>query len=239
MKFMTDVKKYIWVFPLIGGIITLISLVTPAVSVNLMGMITASLWFWDLYTWNFTMLSSGTEFVMEPLVLIPSLISTCLLTIGGILLLVTAMRLKRRNLEQVNIETPSILGGVVILIAEIVWLSMVPTFFPLAKYYGSYPGSFWSLYGLSFHTVGFGIIGGFFSTVIAFGGAGAAHYYSKEREVKFPEKKEIAPPTKEPTASETPEQKFCTECGAEIEDPDIKFCGKCGFELKPPALAPL
>jgi len=236
---MTDAKKYIWVFPLIGGIITLISLLTPAVSANLMGVITASLWVWDLYTFTFVD-TFGTEFVTEPLVLIPSLISTCLLIIGGILLLTTGMKLKNRNLEQVNIKVPSILAGVVILIAELLWLSMVPTFFPMTKYYGpSYPGTFWSLMGISFHTAGFGIIGGFLSTAIAFGGAGAAHYYSKEREVIVPEKKEITPPIKGPTASETPELKFCPECGAEIEDPNIKFCGKCGFELKTPALAPL
>ena len=54
-----------------------------------------------------------------------------------------------------------------------------------------------------------------------------------------PEKKEIAYPTKGPTASETPELKFCPECGAELEDTDIKFCGKCGFDLKPPELTPL
>jgi hypothetical protein len=182
---------------------------------------------------------SGTEFVTEPLVLIPSLVSTCLFIIGGILLLVTAMRLKSRNLEQVNIKTPSILAGVVILIAEILWLSMVPTFFPMTKYYPGYPGTFWTFTYMSFHTVGFGIIGGFLSAVIAFGGAGAAQYYSKEREVKVPDKKDKILLTKEPTTSETPELKFCPECGAEIEDPDIKFCGKCGFVLKPPEIAPL
>ncbi|GAH38305.1 unnamed protein product, partial [marine sediment metagenome] len=130
--------------------------------------------------------------------------------------------------------------GVVILIAGIVWLSMVPTFFPLTKYYGiSYPGNFWNFTYMSFHTVGFGLIGVFLSTFIAFGAAGAAKYYSKEREVIVPEKREIAYPTKGPTASETPELKFCPECGAKIEDPEVKFCGKCGFEFKTPEIAPL
>jgi len=236
---MTEVKKYIWVLPLVGGVIALISLLTPVVSVNLMGMITGSLWMWDLYTYNFAMVSSGTEFVMEPLVLIPSLTSTCLLVIGGILLLTTGMKLKNRNLEQVNVKVPSILAGIVILIAEILWLSMVPTFFPLQRFYSGYPGTFWTYSYMSFHTAGFGLIGGFISTFIAFGAAGAAQYYSKDREVVISDKKEKFPLTKEPTTSETSELKFCPECGAEIEDPDIKFCGKCGFDLKPPELAHL
>ncbi|MHA1986204.1 MAG: zinc ribbon domain-containing protein [Promethearchaeota archaeon] len=236
---MTDAKKYIWVIPVIAGFFAIVSLLTPAASLNYMGMISADLWMWDLYTWNYTMVSSGAEFVGEPLVLIPSIISTSLFVIGGILLLVAAIRLRVRNLEQVNITIPSVLSGVAIIIAEIMWLSMVPTNFPTSRFFSGYPGTFWKFYAMSFHTVGFGIIGGFISAAIAFGGAGVAYYYSKERKVTSPKKKEVTPPIKASPVSETPERISCPECGVEIKDLTMKFCGNCGSALKPPEIAPL
>lgn len=161
------------------------------------------------------------------------------MTVGGVLLLITAARLKGRNLDQVNIKTPAILGGVVILIAELFWIIAVSLMFPMGRILPLPGATFWNFAGMTLHSPGFGVIGGFLAAGISFIAAGAAHYYSKERKVKIPEKKEVVPTIKEPTPSETPELKFCPECGAEIEDPNIKFCGKCGFEFKAPELAPL
>jgi len=231
---MAEVRDYVWLFPLTGGIIALISLVTPAVSVTLMGLISGSLWFWGLYTYNYGGMYYGTEFVMDSLVLIPSLITTCLLVIGAVLLLVAALNLRRKNLQQVKIGTLSILGGAVILVALLLWLFTVPTFFPLQTYYPGYPGTFWNYIGNSFHSVGFGIIGGFLSAIISFVGAGAARYYSKERVVTIPKEKKIMPSTGEQKPQLKSELKYCPECGAKIEDPNTKFCGKCKFQFKTP-----
>ena len=246
---MTDVKKYVWVIPAIAGIIAIISLLTPVASLNYMGMLSANLWMWDLYVYNFSgaMGPVGTEFVTEPMVMIPSLISTSLIAIGGVGSLITGAILKNNDELRKGV-IPSALMGVLVIIGAFLWLILVPTNFPMETYFGSVPPgmgtlTFWNLsamgISISLHTVGFGFIGGILAAILAFGGAGAARYYSKEREVMVPEKKEIAYPTKGPTASETPDLKFCPECGAELEDPDIKFCGKCGFDLKPPELAPL
>ena len=243
---MADVKKYVWAIPVIAGILAIVSLLTPVASMNYMGILSANLWMWDLYTHNFTGFSSSTEFITEPMVMIPSLIATSLIFIGGVGCLASGFIL-RKNDELRKGIIPSALMGTLFIVGEFLWLILVPANFPMGNYFPPAPpgGSltFWAVgfggMSINLHTVGFGLIGGFIAAVIAFGGAGAAHYYSKEREVIVPEKKEIGPPTKEPIASETPELKFCPECGAEIEDPDIKFCGKCGFEFKTPTLSPL
>lgn len=71
---MAELKEYVWVFPLVAGVIAIVSLLTPAASMNLMGMLTANLWMWDLYIYDFSAVMGpvGTEFVPETMV--PSLI---------------------------------------------------------------------------------------------------------------------------------------------------------------------
>ncbi len=49
---MADVKKYVWVIPVITGIIAIISLLTPVASANFIGAASANLWIWDLYEWR-------------------------------------------------------------------------------------------------------------------------------------------------------------------------------------------
>jgi hypothetical protein len=200
---------------------------------------------WNLYTYNISLVT-GADFITEPMVMIPGLIATILIVIGGVGSLGTGIMLRNSDKLRKGI-VPSALMGIMFIISGLLWLILVPTNFPMGDYFPPAPPggtlTFWAVgfggMNVNLHTVNFGLIGTFITAVLAFGGAGAASYYSKEREVKDLEKKEIVPPTKEPTASETPELKFCPECGAEIEDPDIKFCGKCGFVLKPPELAPL
>ncbi len=240
---MAEIKEYIWIIPLIGGIIAIITLLAPAASMNISipgSSIRADLWLWGLYNYNFMELLVGSDFIMLEV----SLITTVIIALGGILLIGSSIGLKK-NLR--NIRNFSIIAGMLVLVAEILWVIIVPTGFPMEQYWGIVPPgftlTFWSFgsggISISLHTIGFGVIGGIISAVIAFVGAGAAHYYSKEREVIIPGEKEVFPTTKEPTASETPKLKFCPECGIEIKNPDHKFCKKCGFKLKLPELVPL
>jgi len=195
---MTEVKKYIWVLPVIVGILAIVSLVTPVASMDYMGMgmLTANLWMWDLYTYNFSSVSVGTEFVTELMVMIPSLIATSLIAIGGVVSLVYGLRL-RKNGDVRKIITPSALMGILFIAGELLWLILVPVNFPMETYFGPLPPeiTFWNYSAMgmtvSMHTMGFGLIGGFLAAVLAFIAVGVARYYSKEREVIVPEKKEI------------------------------------------------
>ena len=195
---MTEVKKYIWVFPVIVGILAIVSLLTPVASMDYMGMgmLTADLWMWDLYTYNFNMVLVGTEFVTELMVMIPSLITTSLIAIGGAVSLVCGLRL-RRNGDIRKIIAPSALMGILFIVGELLWLILVPANFPMETFFGPLPPeiTFWNISSMGItipmHTMGFGVIGGFLAAILAFIAAGVARYYSKEREVIVPEKKEI------------------------------------------------
>lgn len=236
---MANMKDYIWVFPIIAGILAFIAIVTPVASINLMGTVTANLWMWDLYIYNYGGMLVGTDFITEPMVMIPSLIATILIAIGGVGSLVSGITLKRNDKIR-KVIIPSAILGILFILAELLWLILVPLNFPIESYLGPPPPGvtydFWNInaYGISMslHTVNFGVIGGFLAAGLAFGGAGAAYYYSKEREEKIPEKKEPKPPVEKTKPSDAPTLKFCPECGADIEDPSLKFCGKCGHEFK-------
>ena len=240
---MTEIRDYIWVFPIVAGVLAIFSLLAPALSSSYMGFITTNLWFWDLYNYNFLGIYTGTVFVPETMVIVSSLITTAILATGGIVLLVSGMANKSGRFELKTVRNLSLLFGVLFIISDILWLIMVPMNFPIETYFPNPDPltitiTFWNMSAMGgsipLHNVGFGIIGAFISAGIAFGGMGAAHYYSKERPVKIPEKKEVIPPTKEPSPPVKAEFDTCPECGAKIEDPSIKFCGKCGFEFKIP-----
>ena len=240
---MTEIRDYIWVFPIVAGVFTVVSLLAPALSYSFLGYISTNLWFWGLYNYNFVTVYTGTVFVTETMVIVSSLITTGILATGGILLLLSGMANKSGRFELKTVRNLSLLCGVLIIISDIFWLIMVPMNFPIETYFPNPDPltitiTFWnmSIMGTPFplHGVGFGVIGGFISAGIAFGSMGAAHYYSKERPVKIPEKKDVMPPTKEPSPPIKAEFDTCPECGAKVEDPSTKFCGKCGFEFKIP-----
>ncbi len=238
---MTETRNYIWIIPLIAGILAIVSLLAPAAYFNFRFYgysIMDNLWLWGLYA--APPYGSPVEFVPSPLVMIPSIVTTALIALSGILLIVFAAKAKGRS-ELLPVRNVSIMAGVLILASEILWLILVPLFFPIEAYWGTVPPgmtlTFWTLsypyYGLSIsiHNVGFGIIGGFIAAVLSFIGMGAAHYFSKQRPEKIPKTVVPATPIEKVEPIAKTDFLFCSECGAKIEDPNLKFCGNCGHEF--------
>jgi hypothetical protein len=169
---------------------------------NFLGILRADLWLWDLYMNNASGITR-VDFITDSFVLIPSIITTILISISSILLLLGSIQTKRRSYKLKTLRNISIISGAFILFAEILWLIMVPLFFPMTSYWDwflsaySTPYTFWSIPLLFFsyplHQAGFGIIGGFLAMGLAFGGAGVAGYHSKERAIKIPEKMRTTP----------------------------------------------
>lgn len=236
---MAEARNYIWIIPLIAGILAIVSLLAPAAYFNFRFYgysIMDNLWLWGLYA--APPYGTPVEFVPSPLVMIPSIITTALIAVSGSLLIVFAAKAKGRS-KLLPVRNVSIMAGVLILASEILWLILVPLFFPMEDYWGVVPPgfelTFWSMsymgMSISIHNVGFGIIGGIIAAVLSFVGMGTAHYFSKQRPEKIP--KTVVPVTPiekvEPTAKS--DFIFCPECGAKIEDPNLKFCGNCGHEL--------
>ncbi len=236
---MADVKRFIWLIPLIGGILAIIATIaTPAVSMNFMGMARDNLWMWGFYTLEAAMPGpeSVAHFIPNLLGLIISIVVTALIVVSGILLILFAV-LSRKGSRLKLVRNMSIIAGVLIIAGEILWLIMVPANFPYDQYgfWSGYPGDFWKYcYGpicLNMHNVGFGIIGGFMAAGLAFLAVGMATYYSKERTEKVTKVKEPILPSEEKSTVTKTELLFCSECGSKIEDPNLKVCTNCGHKF--------
>ena len=183
---MSEIKIKIWVFPVIVGALALLSLITPVASLNFMGVEVANLWMWGLYVYDYGGVVVGTEFVSDPMVMIPSLIATSLIVIAGVGSIVSGL-LVRKSDKIRKIVIPTALMGILFIAGALVWFVLVPANFPIEAYLGPPPlGGTMDLWSLNYmgtstplHTIGLGLIGGFLAGVLAFGTMGAALYYSK------------------------------------------------------------
>ena len=110
---MAEARNHIWIIPLIAGILVLFAtLIFPAAYMNLMGYITDNLWLWGLYA--APPYGSPLEFVPSPLVMIPSIVTTALIVVSGILLIIFAIIGKARS-KLSGIRNISIVSGILIL----------------------------------------------------------------------------------------------------------------------------
>lgn len=183
---MSEIKVKVWTFPVIVGTLAILSLLTPVASFSFMGESIANLWMWDLYVYDYGGAVVGSEFISEPLVMIPSLIATSLIVIAGVGSIISGLLLRKSNNLR-KFAIPTALLGILFIVGELVWLVLVPANFPIEAYLGPPPlGGIMDLWSMTYmgtrvslHTMGFGIIGGFLAGGLAFGEMGAAFYYSK------------------------------------------------------------
>lgn len=184
---MSEIRIKIWVFPVVAGTLAILSLLIPVASYNIMGVSIANLWMWGLYVYDYGGVVVGTEFISEPMVMIPSLIATSLIVIAGVASIVSGLILRKTgNLRKFVI--PTALMGILFIVGTLVWFIFVPANFPIEAYLGPPPlGGTMDLWNMTYmgstvslHTMGFGLIGGFLAGIIAFGELGLALYYSKK-----------------------------------------------------------
>jgi hypothetical protein len=231
---MSEVRKYIWIMPFIGSIITAISLFTPAI------IFPGSPH--QLIFMNGFYLFVGGGYPVPGYLSIPSLM---IVGIGCfILILICTIILFISPLTHREKETPGswlalgilLIGGTIVYIAgtELGYfiyriIHMVP------------PVSFWSGGIPSFAVVG-PFIGGGLSILGYIIGKTAG--VKEEVEIKPISKAEPVEVRQEPkimeevtlTASEpvvkTHMVNFCPVCGEKIPDIEAKFCPGCGYNLK-------
>lgn len=221
--------EYVWLIPLISGILAIIAFVTPVAFFNRMG-ISWYWWMWNLSVMGVSGLGSESIFISEIDFMIPSLIISCIMILSIITLLSLAIKARTRNLDMKNFESVSITIGTLLIGSNIYYLLAMD----IAFYDGIVLGGtlfppgfhFWDVFGPSF-----GVIGPFFSSGLAFIGAGVFRYYSKRKEELIPSKMEIFK-KKGPTIKSMGGLNFCSECGKKIISVTQRFCMNCGFELQ-------
>jgi len=233
---MAEARNYIWIIPLIAGILAIGILFAPATSMNFMGYVRDYLWLWGFYILDAPVVpETAAHFIPSVMIMITSIVVTALIALSGILLIVFAAKAKKRS-ELRGVRNVSIVAGILLIFSEILWLVLIPLFFPFSNYtfWATYPGDYWRYCYMAIcftmHNAGFGVIGGFIAAGLTFLGVGLASYYSKERPEKVPKTIKPVVPSEEKGPVTKTELLFCSECGAKIEDPNLKFCGNCGHE---------
>lgn len=232
--------RNIFIIPLIAGIIVVISVLTPATYMTYSGT-KDFLWLWGFYILDDPFLGIHIRGFMVQ-VIHPSYVSSILILTCGIVLIVYAIKLRLGRKEFKNMRDISIFTAILIIAGEILWLVLVPLFFPTEDFLGlSLPGeilSFWRFHYIGdtpIHYIGFGIIGGFIAAGLSFISVGVSHHYSKGELIKIPKKipeaeKPILPP-KTVTPITSTELNYCPACGTKIEVPNANFCTECGHQF--------
>ncbi|MFW9821031.1 MAG: zinc ribbon domain-containing protein [Candidatus Thorarchaeota archaeon] len=232
---MSEVRKYIWILPFIGSILTAISLFTPAV-------IFPGAPHQLLYMNGFYLLIGG-GFPVPGYLFIPSLM---IVGIGCfILILVCTIILFISPLTHRNKETPGswialgilLIGGTIFYIAGTELGYFIYSIINFAS-----PDSFWTGGIPSFAVIGPFIGGGL--SILGFIIGRSVGGAEEEVEIKPISKEEPALAQEEPQVaqqitppvSESIEEpqlvNFCPVCGEKVPDADAKFCPGCGYNLK-------
>lgn len=111
---MSTINDIIWFFPLFGGIITILSLLTPAaVSAEKSGNL---IWMWGL------IMNSSISFLENIVALIVSISCSLLILIVAVMLVFTAIKFNKglnQNLEHEKIWLPM---GILIAVLAIIWM---------------------------------------------------------------------------------------------------------------------
>ena len=230
---MTGIRDYIWFFPFIGAILTVISLFTPSIVFS--SGINFVLQFMD----GFYIIIGGeygpsVGFSEIPGIIIVGIISTVLIAICTIILLISALSHRRKKAP-----VSWIILGIILIAGTIYYIGGSQlAYFIYRIINGGYPSSFWRGRIPSFASIAPFIGGG--ASILSF----IVSRITGEQEVDIkPVDKEKpyeniykAPINEEvshsfPTA-ENQIAKFCPICGVKLENPEGRFCPSCGSNLK-------
>ncbi len=149
---MVDFKKNIWIFPFIGGIITLISFLTPAACVIDRSPsldIDFYLWMINLYfshRYEAGIHTVRIEFDTPLISLIPSIICSILIIILSIITIITANKYRKRVLDT---KITWLVSAILTIIATVIWMIMMEI--SRRVLYGH---EFWGLFNPSFGIIG-------------------------------------------------------------------------------------
>jgi len=151
LKIKLKVKSFIWILPLIGGLLTLKAIFTPA-TYYFEGSSRLIFWMWGWYDrigiWSYG-LSKG--FISDPLILNIGTICTVLIIVGASIFIVNSISaafISRKGKGFTKIVLWIwFLCGILLIIAPIFWMAMVQIFPPFSPFpVGSdAPFSFWSV----------------------------------------------------------------------------------------------
>ncbi|MFX1417569.1 MAG: zinc ribbon domain-containing protein [Promethearchaeota archaeon] len=238
---MEESRDYFWAAPLIAGILTFISIFTPAFYASQL-TVQEYYWMWGLAYILISGYNPTTLFILseQPIaytlpIFLTGFIPFIMILLGSLSLLFKAYTVRKGRLSAKDSANSWIAIGIIMIIGTIIYIIGIDiTMMNYVEYQllqiippPIILPNFWDVYSPSF-----AIIAPFIGAAICIIGA-IASKASKPREVILPEKKEFMKYEKIVISSgETETFKFCSNCGYQIYRQEQRFCTNCGFELK-------
>ena len=151
LKIKIKIKSFIWILPLIGGLLTLRAIFTPAAYYfESSGHLIFWMWGWydRLGIWDYGM---AKGLISDPLILNIGTICTVLIIVGASFFIVNSISaafiFRKGNRFTKIVLWVWFLSGILFIIAPIFWMAMVQIFPPFSPFpVGSdAPFSFWSV----------------------------------------------------------------------------------------------
>ena len=237
MSLIKDLREYIWTLPLVGGVLMLISVFTPAYSANLYP-VEEYYWMWGLNYVSVSGYGSQTIFIAaeEPSqylmpVFLVGFIPFLLILICSLALVISGNAVRTGRCDVKHRENLWIIMGIIMFVAPIIFIIGIDI---TIKNYLEYvlgpmpPGyDFWGVYN-----PGFAVIAPFIGGVLSIGGSIASKVI-KPREVPiYARQKQGGIITKTPIGQVSHKINFCSECGHQLLYDGSKFCSSCGKAIK-------
>lgn len=234
-----ETGEFVWIFPLVAGICTLIAILTPTASYT---DLYAS---WNWWIWNYSCIYRVIDtpihfFFVELDFIIPSIVTTITLLLSAFNLFILSNTTKKKKFNTKDFALMSIISAGLTIFIMIYYAFAMRMAFIDGFIIGDIsfaPGYFfWSEFSPSF-----GMILPFISSIFSLVGAGLFKHYSNKRYYILPSTREVAPqyvpPKVEPVIQYIPIVKsaetrmFCHECGKKVIRADARFCTRCGTKF--------
>lgn len=221
---MGDVRNWVWIFPLIGSILTAISIFTPAAALYIGGTLVEYNWIHGFYVNPDGAMGANTGFVDIPGVLIPGIISAGIIAVCTLIMFITALTHRRE-------DTPGswLVLGILLIIGALIFIIGAEIGLAIDREieYGISGVSFWEN-----RTPGFAVIAPFIASGLAILAFILGRSLGKGEVAIRPVSAAVPPPTPAATPVEAPGGfSFCPECGQKITA-ESQFCTNCGYELR-------
>ncbi|MFX0074897.1 MAG: zinc ribbon domain-containing protein [Candidatus Hermodarchaeota archaeon] len=236
-----EAGDFIWIFPLISGICSVVAILTPTASYSMFG-VSWSWWMWDFSLMTYIGYPPLFFFISEIDFIIPSIITTSAMLLSTVNLFILSSTTRKRKLLTKDFTLMSLISALLTIGIMIYYAFSVALAFNdglLVEGVEFPPGyHFWSEFNPSF-----GLILPYISAILSFVGLGLFRHYTTRRGVFVPLKESYppeivsTPPKPKSIVEATPilvskeGLNYCPECGHKLIRPDANFCTNCGFKF--------
>jgi hypothetical protein len=244
MSLTKNPRDYIWILPVAGSILVLISFFTPAHYASEYG-IDANYWMWGLYTLSIPGYNTETIFMFTdkfgPLrytipIFLAGILPAILILISSLMIGTSANAVRRGKRDLINAENGWIGMGFMLIVASIIYIIGIDiTWTNLSKYvyelqYGPLPPDYPGLWDI--FDPGFGIIAPFIGAGLTIIGSIASKRIKPRDMTMYTRPKQGGFITKIPMGQVSRKINFCSECGHQLLYDGARFCPNCGETIK-------